>query len=86
MTICSRTIDYCFPIVLGCFRNFCNIIIPKQGIEMHFSLNGLWTFLKLGTLPVKLHSKSIDIRSQKDAEDQKHTPKRLGTLIDKSFI
>ena len=31
MTICPRTIDYCFPY---CFWNFCNLIIPKQGIEM----------------------------------------------------
>ena len=41
MIICSRTIVYCFqeqktfvfPIV---FEIFCNLIIPKQGIEMQF--------------------------------------------------
>ena len=39
------------------FWNFCNVIIPKQGTEMHiFFLNGLWRFLKNGHLPVKLHS------------------------------
>ena len=36
---------------------FCNLIIPKQGIEMQiFFQNGLWRFLKNGHLPVKLHS------------------------------
>ena len=36
---------------------FCNLEIPKQGIEMQlFFLNGLWKFLKNGHLPVKLHS------------------------------
>ena len=54
MTICSRTIDYCFLIVFGIF---CNLIIPKQGIEMQmFFQNGLWRFFKNGHLPVKLHS------------------------------
>ena len=40
MTICSRTIGYCFKnnrlLFPYCFANFCNRIIPKQGIEMHF--------------------------------------------------
>ena len=50
----SRTINYCFPIVFGIF---CNLIIPKQGIEMQIVFpNGLWRFLKNGHLPVKLHS------------------------------
>ena len=50
----SRTIDYCFPIV---YVMFCNLIIPKQGIEMQILfLNGLWRFLKNGHLPDKLHS------------------------------
>ena len=31
MTICSRTIGYCFPY---CFLEIFNLIIPKQGIEM----------------------------------------------------
>ena len=54
MTICSRKIDHCFPY---CFLNFCNLIIPKQGIEMQFFfLNGSWRFLKNGHHPVKLHS------------------------------
>ena len=62
MTIYSNTIGYCFPIV---FENnrlllsllFCNLKIPKQGVEMQtFFLNGLWKFLKNGHLPVKLHS------------------------------
>ena len=49
----SRTIDDCFPIVFGIF---CNLIIPKQGIEMQiFFLKGFWRFLKNGHLPVKLH-------------------------------
>ena len=42
-----RTISHCF----------CNLIIPKQGIEMQiFFLNGLWRFLKNGHLHAKLHS------------------------------
>ena len=62
MTIFSRTIGYCFAIV---FKNnrilfsllFCNLKIPKQGIEMQiFFMNGLWKFLQIGHLPVKLHS------------------------------
>ena len=56
MTICSRTTGYCFPIVL---LLFCNLNIPKQGIEMQILfLNGLWRFLKNGHLPVKLHSRA----------------------------
>ena len=52
MTIYSRAIGYCFqeqqiivlPILFGIF---CNLIIPKQGIEMQiFFPNGLWRFLK----------------------------------------
>ena len=40
----SRTIDY-FPIVFG---SFCDLIIPKKGIEMQiFFLNRLWRFLTL---------------------------------------
>ena len=53
MTICSRTIGYCFPYC------FWNLIIPKQGTEMQiFFLNELCRFLKNGHLPVKLHSSS----------------------------
>ena len=40
-----------------CFWKFCNLIIPRQGIEMQILfLNGLWRFLKNGHLLVKLHS------------------------------
>ena len=59
---CSRTIDYCFrenrPLFSLLFSGiFCNLIIPKQGIEINFFfLNGLWRSLKNGHLPVKLHS------------------------------
>ena len=53
LAIVFKTIDYCFQY---CFGIFCNLIIPKQGIENRiFSLNGLWRFLKNGHLPVKLH-------------------------------
>ena len=56
----SRTIDYCFPY---CFGIFCNLIIPKQGIEMPiFFLNGLWRFLTNGHLPVNLHSSAPRVR------------------------
>ena len=49
----SRTIDYCFSTVFGIF---CNLIIPKQGIETQsLFLNGLWIFLKNEHLLVKLH-------------------------------
>ena len=42
MAICSKIIGYCFqeqktivfPIVFG---NFCNLIVPKQGIEMQIA-------------------------------------------------
>ena len=54
MTICSRAIGYCFPIV---FLLLCNPKIPKQGIEIQFFfLNRLWRFLKKLANPVKLHS------------------------------
>ena len=57
MNICSRTIGCCFqeqytivsPFVFGIF---CNLIIPKQGIEMKtFFLNRLWGFLKKWATP-----------------------------------
>ena len=41
----SRTIDYCTPLL---FEGFCNLIIPKHGIEMQiFCLKMLWRFLTL---------------------------------------
>ena len=57
MTICSKTIGYCFAIV---FNNnkllFCNLKIPKQGIEMQlFFPKRVEEILKNGHVPVKLH-------------------------------
>ena len=62
MTICSKTIGYCFALV---FKNnrllfsllFCDLNIPKQGIEMQFFFpKRVVEILKNGHLPVKLHS------------------------------
>ena len=53
----SRTIDYCFLL----FSDFCNLIIPKQGIEMPANCfpKRVVGFLKNGHLLVKLHSTRI---------------------------
>ena len=55
----SRTINYCFPIVLG---NFCNLIIRKQGIEMHFFPKQVVEILKKWAPPRQVLFKETSFR------------------------
>ena len=57
----SRTIDYCFLL----FSDFCNLIFPKQGIEMQIFSKQVVGFLKHGHLLVKLHSSNLKLESPK---------------------
>ena len=47
----SRTIEYCFPNVFGIF---CNLIIPKQGIEMQFFPERIVDILKKWSPPFQV--------------------------------
>ena len=71
MTICSRTIDCCFPY---CFGIFCDLIIPKQSIEMQFFPKRVVEIIKKWAPPVKLHSSApppgTEIKGEVEANRQ----------------